>query len=421
MPHQDALTIAATVTPSRRAKVTEALAEMQKDPGHNPILPFAKLPGLHFGRIVLVPASTTPTGEKTADELLLITDCDGSADDHLEALVETAGSGLDQLFAGCDGFPSGQLGTPERLAFLQRKRLRPRAYYVHQQGRTVAQINREAQLRERLQSFVASCSFEQQSASAVRERIRSHVKREPSLEWALQPVPEPELTFKLREAVHHASLPAGLVALGPLLLPAIAFLVGAVRLQESHDYAEHIRPTAEQLRILTEIEDRTVNSGYTAAAFVKPGLVRSALVPLLLELIGWGARHVFTHASLAGVKTIHFARWIPLDNGRVVFCSNYDGSVESYNNDFIDLVAAGLNLIFSNAYGYPRTTFLIRGGAMREQEFKDYLRRVQIPTPVWHSAYPTLTAATIDRNTRLRTGLRGRMSEREAQEWLTLI
>jgi hypothetical protein len=121
------------------------------------------------------------------------------------------------------------------------------------------------------------------------------------------------------------------------------------------------------------------------------------------------------------VKSIHFARWIPLDAGRVVFCSNYDGSVESYNNDFIDLVAAGLNLIFSNAYGYPRTTFLIRGGAMREQEFKDYLRRVQVPTPVWHCAYPNLTASNIDRNTRLRAGLRGRMSEREAREWLTLI
>lgn len=435
MSHQDALTIAATVVPSQVSGVTQLLTEMQKAPGHNSILPFAAVPGLHFGRVVLLPAAQKPSpngngststgsgsnGRMTATELLLVTDCDGSADDHLEALVEAAGSGLDQLFGHCEGYPTGPIENPERLAFLQEKRLRPRAYYVHQQGRTVAQIHREAQLRERLQAFVASCCFENQSARAVRERIRSHVKRDPALEWALEPAPEPDLAFKLREALHHLSLPAGLVALGPVLLPAIALLLAALRLQESHDYAEHIRPTPEQLKQLTELEDRTVNSGYTAAAFVKPGVVRSATVRVLLELIGWGARHVFTDASLAGVRSIHFARWIPLDEGRVVFCSNYDGSVESYNNDFIDLVAAGLNLIFSNAYGYPRTTFLIRGGAMREQEFKDYLRRVQVPTPVWHSAYPHLTAATIDRNARLRAGLRGRMSEREAREWLTLI
>jgi hypothetical protein len=421
MPHQDALTIAATVVPSKVPAVTQLLKELQKSPGYNSVLPFARIPSLHFGRIVLIPAGEKPSGGAAPAQVLLITDCDGSADDHLEALVEAAGAGLDRVFGQCEDYPEGSIENRERLAFLQRKRLRPRAYYVHQQGRTVAQIQREAQLRDRLQAFVASCCFEDQSARAVRDRICSHVKRDPALDWALEPPPGPELGFKLREALHHASLPARLVAFGPVLLPAIALLVAALRVQESHDYAEHVRPTPEQLQELTALEDRFANSGYTAAAFVKPGFVRSSAVRLLLELIGWGARHVFTNASLAGVKTIHFARWIPLDQGRVVFCSNYDGSVESYNNDFIDLVAAGLNLIFSNAYGYPRTTFLIRGGAMREQEFKDFLRRVQVPTPVWHSAYPNLTAAVINRNTRLRAGLRGRMNEREAREWLALI
>lgn len=421
MPHQDALTIAATVVAGRLSEVTDRLNEMRANPGHNATLPLAQVPGLHFGRVVLLPASTSPTGEAVPPQLLLVTDCDGSADDHLHALVETAGAGLDRLFGCCDDYPAGAIDNAARLAFLQEKRLRPRAYYVHQQGRTVEQIQSESQLRARLQAFVASSCFEHLSARAVRDRIREYVKRDRSLEWALTPPKGPELDFKLREALHHATLPAGLVAFGPVLLPAITLLVAALRVQESHDYAEHIRPTRDQLEKLTELEDRFANSGYTAAAFVKPGFVRGAAVRLLLEVIGWGSRHVFTNASLAGVKTIHFARWIPLQGGRVVFCSNYDGSVESYNNDFIDLVAAGLNLIFSNAYGYPRTTFLIRGGAMREQEFKDYLRRVQVPTPVWHSAYPHLTASSIDRNTRLRAGLRGRMNEREAQEWLSLI
>ena len=102
---------------------------------------------------------------------------------------------------------------------------------------------------------------------------------------------------------------------------------------------------------------------------------------------------MFTRADLAGVKTIHFARWIVLDDGRrVIFTSNYDGSLESYMDDFIDKVALGLNASFSNGVGYPRTRFLFFDGARREQEFKDYLRRHQIPTQVWYSAYPHLTA-----------------------------
>jgi hypothetical protein len=142
----------------------------------------------------------------------------------------------------------------------------------------------------------------------------------------------------------------------------------------------------------------------------------------VLSLIGYGTRHLFTKDSLAGVKTIHFARWIPLDGGRrVVFASNFDGSVESYNNDFIDIVSWGLNLVFSNGHGYPRTRWLVLEGATREQEFKDYLRRHQIPTPVWYSAYPELTAANVARNSRLRSGLRGRMTEGEAQKWLAQL
>ena len=60
--------------------------------------------------------------------------------------------------------------------------------------------------------------------------------------------------------------------------------------------------------------------------------------------------------------------------------SNYDGSLDSYNDDFIDRVPAGLNLVFSNGRGWPRTLFLLFKGARDEQGFKFYLRNAQIPT-----------------------------------------
>ena len=107
----------------------------------------------------------------------------------------------------------------------------------------------------------------------------------------------------------------------------------------------------------------------------------------------YAVRHIFNRADLAGVKTIHFARWVFLDGRRrVVFASSYDGSVESYMDDFIDKVWWGLNAVFSNGVGYPRTRWLLFGGARDERAFKRVLRRRQEPVQVWYSAYPDLTA-----------------------------
>ena len=69
------------------------------------------------------------------------------------------------------------------------------------------------------------------------------------------------------------------------------------------------------------------------------------------------------------------------------FSSNYDGSLESYMNDFIDKAAWGLNAIFSNGDGFPRTSFLFCGGITDEQAYKRFLPTRQVPSRVWYSAY----------------------------------
>ena len=141
------------------------------------------------------------------------------------------------------------------------------------------------------------------------------------------------------------------------------------------------------------------------------GLFRRLLANVVLFGTNYAARHLFNRANLAGIKTIHFARWVFLDDRRrVIFCSNYDGSLESYMDDFIDKVAWGLNATFSNGYGYPRTRWLVLDGARDELAFKDLLRSHQHPTEVWFSAYPRLTALNIENNARIRAGLYGRMT-----------
>ncbi len=47
-------------------------------------------------------------------------------------------------------------------------------------------------------------------------------------------------------------------------------------------------------------------------------------------------------------------------------------------DDFINKVGWGLNLVFSNGVGYPRTQWLIKGGAKFEGKYKKTLRRNQL-------------------------------------------
>jgi len=142
-----------------------------------------------------------------------------------------------------------------------------------------------------------------------------------------------------------------------------------------------------------------------------------------LLALEYACRHIYGRGHLTRVQTIHFARWVFLDDGqRLFFASNYDGSLESYMDDFINKVAWGLNLVFSNGVGYPRTRWLVMGGARNAQAFKHYLRRHQLPTDVWFKAYPGLTAFDLARHTRIREGLeRPSMSESEARDWVRLL
>jgi hypothetical protein len=110
------------------------------------------------------------------------------------------------------------------------------------------------------------------------------------------------------------------------------------------------------------------------------------------------------------------------DKKRMLFASNYDGSLDSYMDDFINKVAWGINLVFSAGVGFPRTSWLLCGGARYEQKYNSFLHRHQLPTAVWYKAYPGLSVADLNRNTRIRQGVDQRtMSESEAREWLSLL
>jgi hypothetical protein len=425
--HQEALTVAARVAPGQLASLQAVLRQLQSDQlqsdSGNGLIPFAKLKGCHFARLFTWEATHDLEGAALPAQLLLLSECDGSAQAHLEELLAVAADGLDVVFGHCEGYPRAPVSSAARLAFFKSRRVRELAHYVHRPGRSVQQVLGEAEVRSSVQKFVDQGKrWNGVAARDLRERIREYLRQQPELSWALEPPAGVDRAYRIREEFDRWLRPLAVLAQSPLLAPLGALALLVIRAREKRDAAPHVRPAPEHLAALTEVEDWAAHNAYAAGGFVKAGLLRYTVLRSVLKLTDYGVRHLFTSGSLAGVLTIHCARWIPLDEGRrVIFVSNFDGSVESYNDDFINLLGWGLNLVFSNGHGYPRTRWLVFGGAYREQEFKDYLRCHQIPCPVAYAAYPKLTARTVERNTQFRAGLAGEMSEEEAQAWLQLL
>ena len=422
MPYQRSLTIVAPVRAGAERDLDRILATMGDGVANGSVIDFGALDGVHFARVLLVPAAGGESGAAASGtalpaSLILLSDFDVSVDAHLEQLVESAGAGIDQIFGHCEGYPEGERAGRDRLDYLRRHVVREGARYVNTSGRTVRQIRQESVLRDAIEAFLddPGRSWDGLDPGEVRRAVREFVAQDPELAWALEPAERPGLAARAREKAHLVAVPLLSLPLVPVLLVVAPFYAVLLRLHEQRDEAPRVKPDEERVRLLAALEDHVVQNPFTAIGQVKPSRFRRLTLVVVLFYLDYATRHFFNRRDLAGVKTIHFARWVFIDGKRrMFFASNYDGSLESYMDDFIDKVAWGLNLVFSNGVGYPRTRWLVHGGARDELAFKDYLRVHQVPTGVWYSAYDRLTALNIQQNERLRAGLSGG----DAREWV---
>lgn len=432
MTPQAQFTLVAPLAAGREASLRALLATMNATPGtadpHNSVLPFAAIERLHFARLVVlddalqvdldrlgVPRPRLPT------VLSFMGDCDGPAQEVLAELVQHAGEGLRRIFAHCEGFGA----DTDLLAWMQAHDRPIAASYVNWVGRTVRQIKEESALQRALSATVSRAMVNSGAqVRALHAELRSFVNSEARAgRLVLTPDAPTPLAWRVAKIAHLLAVPlVGLLAL-PILIVLSPLLIYLLRTRETTDPEICPRPQAKALGELQVLEDIDVSNQYTAIGAVKPGLFRRWLVSVLLVLINYACRHVFTCGFLARVQTIHFARWVFIDDKtRVVFTSNYDGSHQGYMDDFINKVAWGLNLVFSNGVGWPRTRWLILGGARIEQDFKRYQRRHQVPTQVWYKAYPGLSLHDLTRNQRIREGLENtQMSDAQTLAWLRLL
>ncbi len=421
--HQVAITIVAPIVPASLERLQATLVEMSANPGTS-ILPFSQFNGVHFARLVIIPP-IAGAATRSRSSLAFLLDCDAPERERLRQLVTTAGEGLDAVLGCCEGYPAvGARSGRSRMAYL-RSHLRPlAACYVNTIGRPLKQIQQEATLRLELEQFLdgKKNAWSGKPATSVRGDILAFVQGRQDLRWALQPAPKPSLFWRVGEWLHLARGLLIVLAAVPFALMAAPFVIVALRRRELSDAADRLIPEDSHVEELAAVEDLLPQNQFTAIGEVKPGRFRQLVARTVLWLVNLGTRHIYNRGVLTGVKSIHAARWVFLDDYRqMVFSSNYDGSLENYMDDFIDKVSWGLNAVFSNGVGYPRTNWLVREGATDEQAFKSYIRTRQKLSEVWYTAYGQLTTLNIANNARIRAGLHGQLTEAAAAAWLRTL
>jgi hypothetical protein len=168
-------------------------------------------------------------------------------------------------------------------------------------------------------------------------------------------------------------------------------------------------------------EDRIDQNGLTHLVPIKGGAFRRSTLKFALRIAQEMGDRGARAGRLGELDTIHFARWVILDDGRVLFFSNYDGSWEAYLGDFIDRAWAGLTMIWSNTKNFPTTFGLFFLGARDEERFKRWTRAYQYPTQIWYSAYPSLSVGEVLCNAQIRELFAADLTEASARTLCRLL
>ena len=219
-------------------------------------------------------------------------------------------------------------------------------------------------------------------------------------------------------------------ALGLLLFIVVAgvllgLLGGAIRRSETRNRGLNPEPNRDTVAAIMARENKSAVQNHMASVvrLVPSPFRRRITLPLALRIVLEGlANKAYRPGFLGSLGTVQYARWVHLPRtNNYVFYSNYDGSFESYLEDFITKASFGMTGVWSHSVGFPETKFLFFGGSEDGDRFKRYARGSMIPTPFWFSAYPNLSGEQIRRNALIRDGLARIDTASDAAAWVDLF
>ncbi|MGE5106422.1 MAG: hypothetical protein ACM3H8_02685 [Sphingobacteriales bacterium] len=431
---QNPLTLLTPVRMAKLDELTEILHRFKVGLNHGLNERFDKLGTLHYARWFILKEDSfrDPTAFPIPVRLVFSSNFDGTEEEHVEGLSSVFPEYFDELYACCEGYPEpAARNTESRKNYLLKWRVDTTAFYIGAPGRSLKQIQQEDKLKNHIWHFLNNNKWDGKSAKEVHQAILKEIDSKPEFEWSKQRAEAPGIKwFNL--------FFASLVAL--VLLPIILLWVLYIHLfHERRDKNGTITLSQipdSKVSKLEEYEDLFPQNQFTQAVVMKPGWARLITFHAMMLLGRTLIKNLFVKGELMGIPTIHFARWVLIDNNKhVLFFSNFDGSWQQYLGDFIDKSGWGLTGIFSNTVNFPKTKFLgltgilktvnfhksnffFPGGAYDEEHFLAWSRSTQIPTQVWYSAYHHLSIKNINNNTAIRNELRKNLNEEQAQLFL---
>lgn len=416
MVRQQPLTLATPVVPAHYNKLDTFLMQLRGDLEKGVHQQFQDVDTIHYFRLVLLEAQ--PIDEKGRSfpaKFVLGTDYDGDEEAQLTALSTTCAGLTDQLYENCEGYPAAAARTPEsRKAYLKQWRIKSLAFFAGAPGRTLTQIRQESELRDYIWNFIHHGKWDGKTAAEIHGTIKNDVLGKPGFQWAKTKAP----------LLSENWLGMGLVGIILLvLLPFIIIWVLIIQFfLEPKDKPLGLTPSqidGAHIRNLETYEDFHNQNQFTQLLMMKQGQIRLITLLGLMAFAKALVKNIFVKGKLMGIPTIHFARWLLMDDQkRMLFFSNFDGSWQQYLGDFIDKSGWGLTGIWSNTEKFPRTRLLFTKGAYDEEHFLAWSRYYQVPTAVWYCAYPHLSIKNVMNNTYIRNGLTLEADDKQAQEFL---
>jgi hypothetical protein len=429
-----ALTVLAEITPGRaRALLEQRLAAIAADLDGNRVFRPRELPDTHFMRFVII---DDPRGELPA-LLCWESNHDGRERDYLAAVALAAPS-IEAVWECCVDYPPGAIRDVDRwVSWMSHRAHRAGAFYANYRGVPRATVANDRRVHDAIREVLDSADravLARLPRAEIQRRIRAQVAaRHPGLD--LSTTGEEELRWALGMILAVLVALAALPVIAVLALPWYAVL----RRKESTDIASAYARPIEIDPVIREAEDHFAQNQLTHVVDIKPGVFRLVTLWLVLKVIDVVAQVYSVRGDLAGITTIHFARWVIVPDPRrrhdrradpdrddsdrparhrLVFFSNYDGSWEGYLGEFIDRAAPWLTAVWSNTVGFPATEHLVHAGARDEWSFKQWTRERQIATQVWWSGAPDSTAQNIRDDTWIRRRLDRGLADHELVAWM---
>lgn len=421
----------------------------------NPYLRFG--PEAHFARFVLIPGADTDVvypgdeGEVKSWRLLFCGIFDGDAAGFVRSMISHSPD-LNAIFMHCVGFNASidLKSAPDTLLkyLTAREHLqRPGIFYSTFPDQDAQMVRWQNTLRARVETMLSEPDGEQQ----LRAMLASAPDRQAALTALLgEPVTTPTRInpqWNLSIAVMGLLVALAVFFLfwwlvlpadwrGWVLLIVIVLLVGAGALLVSPLAARRMTrfgAVQDQVAQMSEPkpgggddyravagtgrEDVIAQNQFNLYLTFKPGRWRVWQMWLLMTVLQPVTRYLGYPGVLGGLTTVHFGHWVLIDGGRrLFFMTCYDGSWENYIADFVNKIADTLDVQLLNFVGFSDE------GTRGMAAFRRWLRRVQIQSEVFYSAYPRATVRNIMTARRIVDTCPSRgASEAEIQQWLQLF